>query len=555
MILHRLRDHAARNPSAPVLKVLRDGREWAFDYCAFWQETERWAAHFSALKLEPRSVVFIVLKHGVEQYFAYFGAMRAGLIPSFLAFATPKQNAQLYWATHRELFRDIRPGALITYAENVGALAEAAADIGVPVLSTDELREIEPDAPPPLTDDENAVAFLQFSSGTTGLRKGVQITFRQLQNQIDSYADSIGAGPTDRIVSWLPLYHDMGLIACCMLPLQLGASVVSLDPFEWVARPQMMFEAIETHRSTMGWIPNFAFAHLVRTVPEDTRYDLSSMRAFISTSEPCKPETFQAFLNRFGSFGIGAKTLQTSYAMAETVFGITQTPLDGIPNTLIVSASRLARHGEVVEVLPEASDAQAFLSCGTPIRDISVRVKTDGLYPAGGRVGEFQVAGSFVFDGYYRNPEANKAAFDADGWYSTGDVGFLYGGQLYVCGRKKEMLIVHGRNYYANDIEQVLNRVRGVKPGRVVAVGLFDETTQSEEAIALVEVDPKTEVDRAELRRAIKRAVYDELELTLKTVELMEPESLIKTTSGKTSRNENLKLYLDSRTKPVNANG
>ena len=531
--------------------MLREGQVWSFDYADYWRETERWGRHFRALSLEPGSIVFIVLKHGVEQYFAFLGAMRAGLIPSLLAYATPKQNAQLYWATHRELFKHVRPGVLITYAENVGALVEAADNSGATVLSTDNLLQRRPGELPPLTEDEKSVAFLQFSSGTTGLKKGVQIAFGQLHNQLESYGASIGFGPQDRIISWLPLYHDMGLIACFMLPLHAGASVVSLDPFEWVARPQMMFEAIETYKTTVCWMPNFAFAHLVRTVPEEARHDLSSMRAFISGSEPCKAAAFKSFVDCFASFGVEAGAMQIIYGMAEAVMGVSQTRMQERPRRLVVSATRLATRGEIEEVPRGSADAQEFLSCGPPIRDVSIRIKSDGLYPSSATLGELQIAGSFVFDGYYKNPDADDGAFDDDGWYNTGDIGFMHDGELYVCGRKKEMLIVHGRNFYANDIEQVLNRVPGVKPGRVVAFGLFDETTQSEEAIALVEFDPRIEVDRPALRRAIKKAVYDELELTLRSVEVMPPESLIKTTSGKTSRSENLRRYLEGRHEPA----
>ena len=554
MILNRLRDHAFLRPSENAFIVLREGRATEIDYQAFWHEVERWAGHFSALGLPRGSVVFIVLKHSLEQYYAFLGAMRAGLIPSFLAYATPKQNAQLYWATHRELFRYAGPGALITYADNVAALAEAASGVDAPVLSTDDLLGSKPGTLPTLSGDEDDVAFLQFSSGTTGLKKGVQIKHRQLQSELESYAAAIRFGPADRIVSWLPLYHDLGLIACYLLPTYFGASVVSIDPFEWVGRPEMMFEAISKYKATICWMPNFAFAHLVRTVPEEARYDLSSMRAFISGSEPCRPAAVNSFVGRFGSFGVDIGAIQIIYGMAEAVLAVSQSNLDEVPRTLVVSASRLARDGEVLEVPRGSADAQEFLSCGAAIRDVSIRIKPDGLFPRSATVGEIQVAGSFVFDGYYKNPDADKGAFDTDGWYNTGDIGFLHDGELYVCGRKKEMLIVHGRNFYANDIEQVLNRVRGVKPGRVVVFGLFDETTQSEGAVALVESDPKVAVDPRVLRRAIKKAVYDELELTLRSVEVMRPESLIKTTSGKTSRSENLRRYLERRHEPAEIN-
>jgi acyl-CoA synthetase (AMP-forming)/AMP-acid ligase II len=537
-LLAALRRRAQVTPGKTALVVQAEGSVRQFSYAELWEESGRWGRRWASSEAEPGEVVFIVLRHGWEAYAAFLGAMRARLLPSFLPFPTPKQDAQLYWASHRQLFDRVRAGLLLTYEENVAALDEANGK--GPVFSIDRfLQQAEGDLP--LGDPAPDVpAFLQHSSGTTGLKKGVVITWRQLELQVHSYAAAIGFGPEDKVASWLPLYHDMGLITGFLAPLGLGATVISLDPFEWVARPAMLFEAVEAHAASLCWLPNFAFAHLVRTAEEGRAFDLSSIRAFIDCSEPCKAETLERFLDCFGSCGVRRGQLQTCYAMAETVFAVTQTPIGQAPKVLEIDAERFEAAQEVVEASEGRGRTRRLMSCGEPIAGIDVRIRA-----VDGRAGEIEVQGDFVFDGYYANPEATAEAF-VGGWYRTGDIGFLKEGELYVCGRRKEMLIVHGRNYYASDIEDALTSTPGVKPGRAVVFAVFDEVTGSEEAIAMVETDEAGQ-QIAALKRAVKKAVYDRLELTLRGVEILAPGRLVKTTSGKISREENRRRYLEGR--------
>jgi acyl-CoA synthetase (AMP-forming)/AMP-acid ligase II len=537
-LLASLRRRAQLTPWKPALLVQAEGKVRQFSYADLWSESERWGRRWASSPVEPGQVVFIVLRHGWEAYAAFLGAMRAGLLPSFLPFPTPKQDPALYWASHRVLFERLKPGLLLTYEENAAELAAAAGRI--PVRATERFlkrSEGELAAGDPAPD---APAFLQHSSGTTGLKKGVRITWGQLARQVDSYAAAIGLGPEDKVASWLPLYHDMGLITGFLAPLSLGATVISLDPFEWVARPALLFETIETYRATLCWLPNFAFAHMVRTAEEGRAFDLSSMRAFIDCSEPCKAETFESFLARFSGDGVDPGRLQTCYAMAETVFAVTQSRLGEAPRVIAVDADRYDAAQEVVEADGRTLRERRLMSCGAPIDGVDVRIAADP-----GRAGEIEVRGGFVFDGYHANEAATAEAFAGE-WYRSGDIGFIKDGELYVCGRRKEMLIVHGRNHYAGDVEEVLASTPGVKPGRAVVFAVFDEVTGSEEAVAMVETEDAGS-DAGALKRAVKKAVYDRLELTLRAVEILEPGRLVKTTSGKISREENRRRYLEGR--------
>jgi acyl-CoA synthetase (AMP-forming)/AMP-acid ligase II len=351
----------------------------------------------------------------------------------------------------------------------------------------------------------------------------------------------------------------MGLIAAFLLPVTLGGLVVSLDAFEWLMRPDVLFREIERFRCTLCWLPNFAFNHLVRTRDREQTYDLSSMRAFINCSEPCKPETVQSFQKTFAPHGLTPGALQVCYGMAEMVFAVTHTTLGTSPLTIHVDRSLFTSRSEIRVVDSAHADRLSFLSCGRPIEGAELRIvpretqsnrskwaralESFGLAntpPGGPLVGEIQVSGKFLFNGYFRNNAANETAFDGR-WFRSGDMGFLYDGELFVCGRVKEMLIVHGRNYYANDIEEIVNRVDGIKPGRVVAVGFYDPTTASEEAGIIAETTLPGQDDRGALGQTIREHVLSALNLSLRRIEIASEGTLIKTTSGKISREENVK--------------
>jgi acyl-CoA synthetase (AMP-forming)/AMP-acid ligase II len=330
----------------------------------------------------------------------------------------------------------------------------------------------------------------------------------------------------------------MGLISSFLLPLTLGAEIISIDAFDWLTRPDMLLVLIGEHRATHCWIPNFAFNHLVRTRDRKRTYDLSSLRALVNCSEPAKPETMAQFLEIFASHGLQPEALQVSYGMAELVFAATQTRLGVPPRVLAVERDAFTAHRRIVPAEPSDASALRFLSCGLPIPGIALWLMTQ----PGEDVGEIMVNAPFLFSGYYLNPEASADSF-AEGGYRTGDSGFLYEGEVFVCGRLKELLIVHGRNYYAVDIEEIANGVPGVKPGRTVAFSLFDAATASEAAVLRVETELTDAAAREDLQKAVREAVFDRLELALRTVEILDPGQIVKTTSGKISRKENLEQY------------
>jgi acyl-CoA synthetase (AMP-forming)/AMP-acid ligase II len=544
-IVDCLARHLIDIPERVLCHFVHDDAETPITFGELLEQAGRYARCYRQRGVHAGDSVIIVLRHSPHILYSFVGAMLAGAIPSIMAFPSEKQDPVLYWDSHRQLFRRVGRCTLVTYAENLADARARIEDGAVSVLLPEEINQSEPPGTVvgfPEVDPE-AIAFLQHTSGTTGLKKGIALSHRAVLRQVESYRAALHLRPDDCIASWLPLYHDMGLIACFILPLLTGTPVVWMDPFEWVYRPALLFEAIERHRATLVWLPNFSFHHLAATLDADAAHDLSSVRAFINCSESCKADTFAQFLGRFGRMGVGAGQLQTCYAMAETVFAVTQSSLDRPVRVLGVEREALLSRGQAVKTA-DASPGLALLSVGPPVPGMHVRIVDDSRRPCpDGRVGEVAVAGDFLFSGYYRLPAETNAVLDGD-WYHTGDLGFLHDGELYITGRKKDILIVNGRNYYAHDIEYLVSQVPGVKGGRCVAVGIDNADTGSEEVVVIAETGTRDEPARREMNRKVKQQVLQALNLHVREVHLVDPGWIVKTTSGKMDRAENKRKYV-----------
>ena len=537
-LVEHLTRHARTRPHKPFV-VLQEGEAFrVLSYGDLALESRRWAARLRAAELPAgRRVVVLVLPHGLDVYPAFLGAVRAGLLPAILAPPSPKQDPELHWAAHRALFERVRPAAAITWPEHAEALGALAAEFGTALVTRDSA--LADPAPADATPGPARAALLQHSSGTTGLKKGVVLTHAQVGVHVDTLARRLDLSGDDVVASWLPLYHDMGLVTGFLLPLVLGASVVTVDPFAWTADPSVILRLIARHRATVSWTPNFGLAHLVRTRDPDERHDLTSLKALVDCSEPCRPETVRDFVSAFAGAGFGADRIACCYGMAEVVFAATQTQPGVPPRVLRVDPERLDRDGVVVPVGDGPARSHAFLSCGAPLP--GVRLKIEGAQEGEARAGEILVRSRTLFSGYHLAPELDAESMTADGWHRSGDIGFLHDGELYVCGRRKELIIVHGRNLYAGDVEALAGSTPGVKPGRAVALGVPDAASGSEACVVLLEADPALPPEgEAELARAVRERIEAALGLHVARIEVGPVGWLVKSTSGKMSRADNL---------------
>jgi acyl-CoA synthetase (AMP-forming)/AMP-acid ligase II len=365
------------------------------------------------------------------------------------------------------------------------------------------------------------VAFLQHSSGTTGHKKGVMLSHQQVLRQVKSYAKAIGIGETDKIASWLPLYHDMGLITSFILPTILGCSIVSIDALEWVMRPAMLLEYIQRERANYCWLPNFAFHHIVRTDRSNRAYDLSSMKMFVSCSEPCRVAAFETFLTRYKDAHISEGTLHVSYALAENVFAVTQTIRGGLPGGTGV--------------------ASGYASCGKPVDGAEIEIRSEsGEVLAEGEPGEIWFRTNSMFSGYHQLPNLTAQKV-RDGWYRTGDVGVMQAGELYVIGRTDDLLIISGKNLMAHELEDVVSAIPGVAPGRVLVAGEYDEASGTQQMIILAETDGSGDADQ--LVSTIGSVAASTCGISPSKVALLPRGFLVKSTSGKLARAGSFEKY------------
>ncbi len=319
-----------------------------------------------------------------------------------------------------------------------------------------------------------------------------------------------------------------------------------------MARPAALLDAIDRHDCRFAWMPNFAFEHLVRAVPQDCRADLSRLRAVINCSEPCRADTFDRFLDRFARLGLRPEQLHVCYAMAETVFAVSQTAPGEAARAIRVDAERLRRDRVAADPpLSEAGSAGVtrLLSTGRPLPGLDVRIREAGRDLAENEVGEVVLCGEIVFDGYLNDPQTTLARLSG-GLYHTRDSGFLRDGELYILGRTDDLLIVNGRNLHAHEVEALVAGTPGLKPGRAVAFGVFNAETGSQELVLVAERDaagdpgPDQALADQHTARAARQAVHDQTSIEVKICRIVEPGWLVKTTSGKISREANRAKYL-----------
>lgn len=552
-VVSQLAIFAKTQPTKRFCRLQSCGKGQEINYESLYVFGLKYAGLLRGNGVGKGDVVPIFLPAHPEMYAAFVGAMLIGAIPSFMPGPSGKQDVGRFWNGHRALMERVKPAAIIaTPALQADIERSFAGDGAPPVLVPSQARELL-DPQHIVVPDGRDTAFLQHSSGTTGLKKGVAISHAALRIQINSYARALQLTGEDVIATWLPVYHDMGLITSTLMPMMMGLSVVALDPFEWAADPGELLEAMTQERATLTWMPNFAFEHLVRSVPrpcESTALDLAHVRAFINCSERCFPSTFERFAAHFHDAGVRMEQLQVSYAMAETVFAISQTPLDHAVRTVRVDADLLRTDGRATAGSSGASIE--LLSNGPVIDGIEARIiDALGNTLQDGAVGEIAVSGSCIFAGYQGQPDITAQRL-RNGLYHTRDRGFMLDGELYILGRTDDLVIVHGKNFHASEIEAAASRVAGVRPGRVAATGRLNAETGTTDVFIFAETVGIDEPAHAALKRAVKAAIFDDLALTVHGVSFVPAGTLRKTTSGKISRE---KMTTPESTGAPQANG
>ena len=518
--------------------------------------------------IQPGEVVVLVLQHGSDLVYSFFGAILHGAIPAIMPFLTEKLSPERYQEDMKALISITRPAAIITYSEFLPVVEGTlkAGDSVRSVLVTNKIGLLDPSEqgqPRLLAKDRwfhlrglerspGDTVLLQHSSGTTGLQKGVALSHQAVINQLESYAQAIHLSSSDVIVSWLPLYHDMGLIAGFIMPILNRVPLVLMSPFDWVRSPSRLMRAISDFHGTLAWLPNFAYNFCAQKIrSRDLEgIDLSSWRAVINCSEPMRWESQRLFLDRFQPYGFRPEALATCYAMAENVFAVSQGGIDE-PAMVDEIDARSFIVDKVAVPVNEANAASGsssgasagtgietikMLSTGRPISNTRVQVLDEKHHPLPDRhVGEIALSSTCMLTGYYQRIDLTQKAFH-NGWYLTGDLGYMLAGEVFVVGRKKDLIIVGGKNIYPQDLETLANNVPGVHPGRVVAFGIFNPEIGTEEVGMVAESDLLGADERQALEDEIRQRVTRGSDVALRYVQVVGPKWIIKTSSGKIAR-------------------
>jgi acyl-CoA synthetase (AMP-forming)/AMP-acid ligase II len=525
-------------------------REVAISHAELFARAQRAAGGIAARGIEPGERVAIVAATSPAFFDGFFGAILAGAVPVPLYPPVRLGRMQEYHERTAAMLRGARARIVLADSRTRRVLGRSV-DLARPELGCVALEEIQ-DAPLALRElDPGAIAFLQFSSGTTQAPKPVALTHRQILANADAIATAIRAAHPETngfvhvAASWLPLYHDMGLVGGVFTSLFHGRDLVLIPPELFVVRPALWLRAIARHRATISPAPNFAYALCTERVRDEELdgADLSSWRVALNGAEPVTPLALERFVERFARWGLRPEALTPVYGLAEATLAVTFSAVERPFRVRHFDARALAEEGRAVVV----GSGQPIVSLGPPLPGFELAIAgDDGRALGAGTVGRVRARGPSIMAGYDGMPEATRAVF-VDGWLDTGDVGFLIDGELHLVGRAKDLIIARGRNHSPQDVEHAIDDLPGVRTGCSAAVGAIDEAGSGETLWVFVERARDAAVADDEIVRAVRARVLQRVGLAAERVVVLAAGTLPRTSSGKIRRSETLRLHQAGR--------
>jgi fatty-acyl-CoA synthase len=503
-----------------------------------------------AAGVRPQDRVALVAETSPEFAALFFGAVYAGAWPVPLPLPTSFGGRESYVEQLRVQLGSCAPRLLIFPPELAEMAGQAAAIAGVEGIDWATLagREAAEAALPEAAPED--IAYLQYSSGSTRFPHGVIITHRALLNNLAAHSHGMRLIASDRCVSWLPWYHDMGLVGCFLSPVANQVSTDYLKTEDFARRPLAWLDLISRNRgTTLSYSPTFGYDICARRMSSQTkasdRFDLARWRVAGNGADMIRPDVMQAFVDAFADAGFRAEAFLPSYGLAEATLAVSiMPPGEGIRVELVEETQ--------LSGVPSGEDRpqryRAIVNCGKPVRDMAVEIRDeDGGPLPDGAIGKVWCTGPSVMSGYFRDPEATAACM-ADGWLDTGDMGYMSGGYVYIVGRAKDMIIVNGRNHWPQDIEWAVEQLPGFKAGDIAAFAITTPGGEETPAV-LVQCRTSDDAERARLRDEIRERVRAVTGVNC-VIELVPPRTLPRTSSGKLSRAKARNLYLAGEIKP-----
>jgi 1-acyl-sn-glycerol-3-phosphate acyltransferase len=545
-LVEALQWHALRHPDRPHIHYLADGETpEPITFGELLSGAQSMASGLRALDLEPGRSVAIMLPSGRPYFETFMGTLMACGVAVPLYPPTRIHRIEEHVRRQARILANARASILVTFDEVkkiAGLLKSLLPDLRA-IVTPAELRR-EPGADRLLVRGGD-LAFLQYTSGSTGDPKGVMLTHANLLANIRAMIRGCGATPAETFVSWLPLYHDMGLIGAWLAALCAGARLVLMSPVTFMGRPVRWLRAISAWKGTLSAAPNFAYEICAAKLDDaDLKgLDLSSWRVAFNGAEPVHVETLERFAARFAPYGFRREALSPVYGLAENSVGVTFPPMGRGPRFDRVKRQAFLEKGWAEPTGPDDARALTFVGCGSPLATVEVRIVDEAGREAVDRMqGRVQFRGPSATAGYYRNASATRRLFDR-GWIDTGDLGYVAEGELYVTGRTKDVIIRGGRNIHPQELEEAVGNITGVRLGFVAVFGTHDARSNTERLIVAAETRLTQNQEREKLVAKIWELSSELLEAPPDDVVLIPPGSIPKTPSGKLRRSACRQLY------------
>ena len=545
--------HVEAHPDRTHMALwVSDEEEMAITYGDLDRLARACAAGLIDEGVRPGERVAIMLPTGRDFFVAFLAVMMAGAIP--VPIYPPFRRSQIEEHVRRQARILRNAGACLLIADAVvrplGVLLQGLATDLRALTSVEELSQSQSLAQY-IPASAETVALIQYTSGSTGDPKGVVLTHANLLANIRAMGQAMQATSREVFVSWLPLYHDMGLIGAWLGSLYFGALAAIMPPLAFLGRPERWLWSIHRHRATLTAGPNFAYELCLRNVrDEDIQgLDLSSLKVAVNGSEPVSPSTIAHFFERFRRYGFPRHAMAPAYGLAECAVGLAFPPLGRPPLIDRVQRSALTRNGWAAPAKPDDKSALEFPACGHPLPGHQIRVVDEnGRELPDRQQGRLEFKGPSATSGYYRNPQKTRELFNGE-WLDTGDLAYIANGDLYLTGRIKDVIIRAGRNIYPHELEEAVGGLEGVREGGVAAFASRDERVGTDRLVIMAETSV-TGQEEERLKEAIAETAAAVIELPPDDVVLVPPHTVPKTPSGKVRRAAARDLYESGELKP-----
>ena len=541
-----LKWHAVTHPERVHIQLYSEQDEAEnITYGELLNEAEQIAAGLIEHRLTPGESVLLMLPTGRDYFMSFFGVLLAGGVPVPIYPPGRPQQLEEHILRHAKIADTAQAGLMITVAEAKMFSHLLAAQVPSlrDVITCEDLKSAAPLArfPEP---DENDTAFLQFTSGSTGDPKGVVLSHANLVSNIQVMGKALGASSKDVFISWLPLYHDMGLIGAWLGSLAHAVPLVIMSPLSFLARPQRWLQAIQRYGGTISGAPNFAYEACVNRIRDEDieGLDLSSWRVAFNGAEAVSPKTIEQFSTRFAKYGFRTEAMTPVYGLAENSVGLAFPPLERGPRIDIIERETFMKSGRAV-VTTNSADVIEAPSSGSALPGHQIRIIGPSGHESPERQeGRVQFQGPSASTGYYRSPEATKALLDGE-WRNAGDLGYMADGEIFITGRQKDLIIRAGRNIFPAELEEAVGNLDGIQKGNVAVFGSPDPATGTERLVVMAESRRRNPEAQEKMKADIRSISLALTGTAPDAIELVSPRTVPKTSSGKIRRQSARALF------------